>query len=76
VYSSLSKPPWESLRDKLGDSVAARGACPGNDQTGIAVYLLLEQRVYIRVDVFLANSEFAVISIHAFRTNCRNPSIF
>jgi hypothetical protein len=26
--------------------------------------------------VFLANSEFAVISIHASRTNCRNPSIF
>jgi hypothetical protein len=28
------------------------------------------------VHVFLANSEFAVISIHASRTNCRNPSIF
>ena len=27
-------------------------------------------------DLFLANSEFAVISIHASRTNCRNPSIF
>jgi hypothetical protein len=26
--------------------------------------------------VFLANSEFAVISIHATRTNCRNPAIF
>jgi hypothetical protein len=26
--------------------------------------------------LFLANSEFAVISIHATRTNCRNPSIF
>jgi hypothetical protein len=25
---------------------------------------------------FLANSEFAVISIHASRTNCRNSSIF
>jgi hypothetical protein len=26
--------------------------------------------------LFLANSEFAVISIHASRTNCRSPSIF
>jgi hypothetical protein len=26
--------------------------------------------------VFLANSGFAVISIHANRTNCCNPSIF
>jgi hypothetical protein len=26
-------------------------------------------------EVFLANSEFAVI-IHASRTNCRSPSIF
>ena len=26
--------------------------------------------------VFLANSEFAVISVHASKKNCRNPSIF
>jgi hypothetical protein len=28
------------------------------------------------VYVFLANSKFAVICVHASKTNCRNPSIF
>ena len=30
----------------------------------------------MRESLFLANSTFAVICVHASKTNCRNPSIF
>jgi hypothetical protein len=57
-------PPFDSLHSDLRWKVVLR-------------FFRVERKACIAESyLFLANSEFAVISIHASRTNCRNPSIF
>jgi hypothetical protein len=68
--ASIGHAPRRVNRGDYTDGLCVNAQTRGLQQFGLIAEGEAQQ------NLSLANSEFAVISIHVSKTNCRNPSIF